>query len=46
MTVEVFEWDDEKAAVNLRNHGVSFQELFHDQWGDRPTAKSTVKAKS
>jgi uncharacterized DUF497 family protein len=25
MTGELFEWDDEKAAANLRDHGVSFQ---------------------
>ena len=36
MTVELFEWDDEKAAVNLRNHGVSFQDAvlaFRDTFG-------------
>jgi uncharacterized DUF497 family protein len=26
MTGELFEWDDEKEAVNLRNHGVSFHD--------------------
>jgi hypothetical protein len=26
MIGESFEWDDEKAAVNLRDHGVSFQD--------------------
>lgn len=33
MTGELFEWDDEKAAANLRAHGVSFQDavlVFRD----------------
>lgn len=33
MIVDTFEWDAEKAAVNLRNHGVAFQEavaVFRD----------------
>jgi uncharacterized DUF497 family protein len=36
MTGGLFEWDDEKAAVNLRNHGVSFQDAvlaFRDTFG-------------
>ena len=36
MTGEFFEWDDEKSAVNLRNHGVSFQDAvlaFRDTFG-------------
>ncbi|MGC9951875.1 MAG: BrnT family toxin [Bryobacteraceae bacterium] len=24
----LFEWDDEKAAANLRNHGIDFQEAI------------------
>jgi hypothetical protein len=33
MIGELFEWDDEKEAINLRNHGISFHEAvlaFHD----------------
>jgi uncharacterized DUF497 family protein len=33
MIDEVFEWDDEKEVVNLRNHGVSFHDAvtaFYD----------------
>ena len=26
MVADLFEWDDEKEAVNLRNHGVSFHD--------------------
>jgi uncharacterized DUF497 family protein len=36
LTGEFFEWDDEKSAVNLRNHGVSFQDsvlAFRDTFG-------------
>lgn len=33
MQSELFEWDDEKAAINLRKHGVDFEEaktVFED----------------
>ncbi len=33
MESEFFEWDDEKAALNLKNHGVDFREartVFED----------------
>jgi uncharacterized protein len=33
MQSDLFEWDDEKAAVNLRKHGVDFEEaktVFED----------------
>jgi uncharacterized DUF497 family protein len=36
MTNDDFEWDDEKAAGNLRKHGVSFEEardVFKDAFG-------------
>jgi uncharacterized DUF497 family protein len=28
MTGELFEWDDEKEAVNLGNHGISFHDAI------------------
>lgn len=35
MQSEFFEWDDDKAELNLRNHGVDFQEartVFEDSF--------------
>ena len=35
MQVDLFEWDDQKATINLKKHGVSFEEastIFDDPY--------------
>jgi uncharacterized DUF497 family protein len=45
MLHENFEWDEDKARINLKKHGVSFDDaalVLADGDGDRSTLKNTT----